>query len=196
MGGWGRLSVDGPGQNNPDRSEGPWGRAAESARTEVFTSASSLTQRRESRWQQRARRAMANQVLGRPRLKFPALKPYRGKPAVRNFRGGDGNVGIIRSPLRAIVLPDRRRARTDLCGGRSAMIVPTATATRSGSNFLYPLVNGKGRSVRKVAPNIGDSCEFTASPAAATRRAGRLESGDNAPNGPKSPFGLLGVPVI
>jgi hypothetical protein len=28
-GGWGRLSVDGPGQNNPDRSEGPWGRADE-----------------------------------------------------------------------------------------------------------------------------------------------------------------------
>src|SRR6516162_7708357 len=27
-GGWGRLSVDGPGQHNPDRSEGPWGRAA------------------------------------------------------------------------------------------------------------------------------------------------------------------------
>jgi hypothetical protein len=27
-GGWGRLSVDGPGQYNPDRSEGPWGRAA------------------------------------------------------------------------------------------------------------------------------------------------------------------------
>jgi len=24
-----------------------------------------------------------------------ALKPYRGKPAVRNFRGDDGNVGII-----------------------------------------------------------------------------------------------------
>jgi hypothetical protein len=36
------------------------------------------------------------------------LKPYRGKPAVRNFRGGDGNVGIIRSPLRAIALPDNR----------------------------------------------------------------------------------------
>ena len=25
-GGWGRLSVDGPGQHNPDRSEDPWGR--------------------------------------------------------------------------------------------------------------------------------------------------------------------------
>ena len=30
-GGWGRLSVDGPGQNNPDRSEGPWGRVARAA---------------------------------------------------------------------------------------------------------------------------------------------------------------------
>jgi hypothetical protein len=26
--GWGRVSEDGPGQYNPDRSEGPWGRAA------------------------------------------------------------------------------------------------------------------------------------------------------------------------
>src|SRR4030095_8218358 len=28
-GGWGRVSEDGPGQHNPDRSEGPWGRAGE-----------------------------------------------------------------------------------------------------------------------------------------------------------------------
>ena len=35
------------------------------------------------------------------------LKPYWGKPAVRDFRGDDGNVGIIRSPVRAIVLLDR-----------------------------------------------------------------------------------------
>src|SRR5215471_7181962 len=105
-GGWGRISDDGPGQQNPDRSEGPWGRAAESARTEVFRSASSLTQCRESRWQQRARRAMANQFAGKAASELPALKPYRGKPAVRNFRGGNGNVGIIRSPVRAIALPD------------------------------------------------------------------------------------------
>ena len=39
----------------------------------------------------------------------PALEPYWGKPAVRNLRGDDGNVGIIRSPVRAIVLPDRQR---------------------------------------------------------------------------------------
>src|SRR5215471_12195502 len=34
-------------------------------------------------------------VLGRSRLKFRPWKPYRGKPAVRNFREGDGNVGSI-----------------------------------------------------------------------------------------------------
>jgi hypothetical protein len=32
-----------------------------------------------------------------------------GKPAVRNDRGDRGNVGIIRSPVRASILPDRRR---------------------------------------------------------------------------------------
>jgi hypothetical protein len=30
-GGWGRLSRDGPGHYNPDRSEGPWGKAAKAA---------------------------------------------------------------------------------------------------------------------------------------------------------------------
>ena len=41
----------------------------------------------------------------------PALKPYWGKPTVRNFRGDDGNVGIIRSPVRAIALPDHSPCR-------------------------------------------------------------------------------------
>ena len=41
---------------------------------------------------------------------LPALKPYWGKPAVRNFREGNGNVGIIRSPLRAFALPDQSSA--------------------------------------------------------------------------------------
>jgi len=49
---------------------------------------------------------MANQCAGKASSDIPALKPYRGKPAVRNFRGGNGNVGIIRSPVRAIALPD------------------------------------------------------------------------------------------
>ena len=49
---------------------------------------------------------------------MPAFQPYRGKPAVRNDREGRGNVGIIRSPIRASTLPD--------CGGREATRVPTA----------------------------------------------------------------------
>jgi hypothetical protein len=49
---------------------------------------------------------MANQTTGQALSESPALKPYWGKPAVRNFRGGDGSVGIIRSPVRVIALPD------------------------------------------------------------------------------------------
>src|SRR5215213_9206399 len=36
----------------------------------------------------------------------PAFQPYWGKPAVRNERGDRGNVGIMRSPVRASILPD------------------------------------------------------------------------------------------
>src|ERR1700722_8953717 len=38
---------------------------------------------------------------------MPAFQPYWGKPAVRNDRGDRGNVGIIRSPVRASILPDQ-----------------------------------------------------------------------------------------
>ena len=38
----------------------------------------------------------------------PAFQPYWGKPAVRNERGDRGNVGIIRSPVRASILPNLR----------------------------------------------------------------------------------------
>src|SRR5215471_19929690 len=43
---------------------------------------------------------------GKALSEMPAFQPYWGKPAVRNDRGDGGNVGIIRSPLRATVLPD------------------------------------------------------------------------------------------
>ena len=70
-GGWGQISEDGSGQHNPDRSEGPWGRAAAAARTEVLASASvpdteqgypDGSREHEGRWQ--------TSVLGRPRLIF------------------------------------------------------------------------------------------------------------------------------
>ena len=56
---------------------------------------------------QTVRRELNSQSTGRPRLKLPAFQPDRRKSAVRNDRGDDGNGGIIRSPQRAIVLPDK-----------------------------------------------------------------------------------------
>jgi len=45
-------------------------------------------------------------MFGKALRDTPAFQPYRGKPAVRNDRGDRGNVGIIRSPVRASILPD------------------------------------------------------------------------------------------
>jgi hypothetical protein len=113
-GGWGRLSEDGPGQHNPDRSEDPWGYGGACSRyrpdieqdyrfqlvsctnggdkpnCDLRMSGADLS--REQSWKGPAGK--------------PAFQPYRGKPAVRNDRGGRGDVGIIRSPVRASTLPD------------------------------------------------------------------------------------------
>ena len=43
--------------------------------------------------------------VGKAPSDVPALKPYWVKPAVRDFRGDGGNVGIMRSPVRATALP-------------------------------------------------------------------------------------------
>jgi hypothetical protein len=58
------------------------------------------------------------------------LKPYWGKPAVRNFRGGDGNVGIIRSPVRAIALPDYKIRSSDPLGLESCVATARDPAKR------------------------------------------------------------------
>src|SRR6516162_2601201 len=54
----------------------------------------------------------AGRRAGKAPSERPAFQPYRGKLAVRNERGDRGNVGIIRSPVRASILPDRRQTRT------------------------------------------------------------------------------------
>ena len=45
--------------------------------------------------------------LGKAPPDKPAFQPYWGKPAVRNDRGDRGDVGIIRSPVPASILPDQ-----------------------------------------------------------------------------------------
>ena len=71
-----------------------------------LTCASSLTPSREYTVKAVGTKDEGKPEVGQASSDIPALKPYWGKPAVRNFRGGDGNVGIIRSPVRAIALPD------------------------------------------------------------------------------------------
>src|SRR5215468_4149656 len=71
---------------------------------------------------------------------MPALEPYRGKPAVRNLRGDDGNVGIIRSPVRAIVLPDREPTAT---GATKLPTLPTVTKDQLGLLVTRSFVYGR-----------------------------------------------------
>jgi len=122
--GWGRLSEDGAGQNNPNPSEDPWGRATMVAQTAVCDRIqlpdSELTELwivRHTKGEGKPRNGTSMPRVGLIRTSFEkvssemlALKPYWGKPAVRNFREDDGDVGIIRSPVRAIVLPGSLRA--------------------------------------------------------------------------------------
>ena len=100
----------------------------------------------------------------------PALEPYWGKPAVRNLRGDDVNVGIIRSPVRAIVLPDRAftsiwRIRSRGGGGKSLQYQPSLPRYKSFPYGREPCVpvrvrrerrNGdRSRTSRFVAALIG-----------------------------------------
>ena len=106
-GGWGQLSEDGPGQHNPDRSEGPWGRAGNRSHGGAYKRIvpDTVPGIAVAAW---STKDDGKPVRWEAASEIPALKPYWGKPAVRNFRGGNGNVGIIRSPVRAIASPDSR----------------------------------------------------------------------------------------
>jgi hypothetical protein len=72
---------------------------------------------------------LSDRYIGKTLSDMPAFQPYWGKPAVRNDREDGGNVGIIRSPLRASVLPD--------CGGRRVTGVPTATKLLPIHNLVW-----------------------------------------------------------
>src|SRR5215831_18429446 len=109
----GSISVDGPGQHNLDRSEDPWGNTGNRMHGGAPAHRVARLRTRYRRGQRGARRAEANRttraefaVDGKAPSEIPAFQPDWGKPAVRNDRGDDGNGGIIRSPIRAIVLPD------------------------------------------------------------------------------------------
>ena len=81
-GGWGRISEDGSGQNNPDRNEGPWGRAGIPLERRCSHAPRPSTQNEEQDalseehegWRQTARREDLV-VDGKAPSEIPALKP-------------------------------------------------------------------------------------------------------------------------
>jgi hypothetical protein len=164
-GGWGRLSDDGPGHYNPDPSEGPWGRwsipphgGAVIASTDPTLCGSTL--KHEGRRQTGRRSAYAGSRLklidasGRSRLTRQPFSRTEGKPAVRNVRGDRGNVGIIRSPVRATILPDHLGD-----GGRSSWRpvvgeVPTTVAPGPHGQPT-PRTPVRGNSPRTTAEGSG-----------------------------------------
>src|SRR5215831_17815512 len=136
-GGWGRISEDGPGQQTRTGARAPGTVEREAACTEVLTSASPRTESREYRWQQTARRTVANQHAGKAPSEIRALKPYRGKPAVRNFRGSR----TARPALREWVGCGYRRRRAD----HGAPHLPRSRRPRrenAGCLNLHPLAAG------------------------------------------------------
>src|SRR5215472_14908733 len=112
--GWGRLSDDGPRQHNSDQSEDPWGGgppnlqggARSSARPDTVRDHRSATRCAKGGHKPNISHCTPGAGLswtmcGKVPPYTPAFQPYRGEPAVRNDREGRGDVGIIRSPVRA-----------------------------------------------------------------------------------------------
>lgn len=135
-GGWGRISDDGPGQNNPDRSEDPWGRAARPLEWRCTTEPRSrLRVGSSDRATECAKdggkpvvakgmpgAGLSGTTTGKAPPERPALKPYWGKPAVRNFRGARGN-GATASAKRARSWKRRTRPSANLKGHRAARLL-------------------------------------------------------------------------
>src|SRR3989454_9504928 len=94
-GGWGRLSDDGPGQHNPVRSEGPWGRARNSPERRCSTGRRAAAQKADHTGAAESTKGEGepHRAKGRPGAGFtragcgkatsekPTLEPYLGKPA-------------------------------------------------------------------------------------------------------------------
>jgi hypothetical protein len=84
-----------------------------------------------------------------------AFQPYWGKLAVRNDRGDRGNVGIIRSPIRASILPDQAvvSACPDFFDNTSIRCIVIAKPFSAWAIFHFSLpkiIAGFGRHPRHI----------------------------------------------
>src|SRR5882724_11145744 len=95
---------------------------------------------------------------------MPAFQPYRGKPAVRNDRGDRGDVGIIRSPVRASILPDwgakasngcaTRQCRTSGSGAARLAAIPAGASPANTRSPVHVVVIPSGREGDQTAESL------------------------------------------
>src|SRR5262252_10177134 len=115
---------------------------------------------------------------GRPYLIGQLWSRTEGKPAVRNLRGDDGNGGIIRSPQRAIVLPDLPVLRQPNELPQSMAVLPGRPPN---------LEEVAGTEVAGTAPQLGNVRADPAPPSAAAS-ADRTRLGQNGESYLRNPL--------
>ena len=128
--GWGRISDDGSGQNNPNLSEDPWGGGLPHLHGGALTRNRPDTARdyracqaMHEGWTQTEREAAhagsrlkPNSASGRPHPIGQPSSRTGENPPYGMIGGIKETSASSRSPVRALILPD--------CGGRSEMSVP------------------------------------------------------------------------
>src|SRR5437667_6350150 len=87
-------------------------------------------------------------------LDRPAFQPYWGKPAVRNERGDRGNVGIMRSPLRASILPNRAAHPAPSAGEMRSETIPLGGRDRLKPEVVIIVVGLRAIEFRDLSVRI------------------------------------------
>ena len=108
---------------------------------------------------------MANQQAGKALSEIPALKPYWGKPAVRNFRGEGGNVGIIEArlaplsystPAISVATPEAVFSACDTVVRNGLLVGMQCFQIARPPAPLSALLNGEGAAVAKFLSHLCD----------------------------------------
>jgi hypothetical protein len=100
------VSIDPPGHYNPAVSQGPLDRIVSRSFLLSFSSRGGLDRKVHYRWKTNVTLAAYKSCWITPARRRSrsnsCLKPYWGKPAVRNFRGGGENTGTLSAPGQAL----------------------------------------------------------------------------------------------
>ncbi len=131
---------------------------------------------------------LSHSPAGKAPPEMPAFQPYWGKPAVRNERGDRGDVGIIRSPVRASIPPadlrccsSRRRsfwcARCRCWPRRASSVSPTIGYGASlRTMFIVPWPRSTcGRCMRSASTKPPPSAAINTSPCSMLKRVAEPE---------------------